>query len=74
VLDVSNIEPAHNSGMRTRVVPTLVVFVVAAGAIYSTAWIALGLLRHLIMPIVAVIIGGYLALRTFKFTGRSRAR
>jgi uncharacterized membrane protein len=58
--------------MRRRVVPSLVTFVVAAGALYLTAWIALGLLRHVVMPIVAVVIAGYLAVQVYRFTGRER--
>jgi hypothetical protein len=51
-------------------VPSAVTFVVAASAIYVTAWVAVGLLRHLVMPIVAVVIGGYLAVQVYRFTGR----
>jgi uncharacterized membrane protein len=56
--------------MRRRVVPSLVTFVVAAGGLYLTAWIALGLLRHVVMPIVAVVVAGYLAVQVYRFTGR----
>jgi hypothetical protein len=52
--------------------PTLVTFIVAAGAIYLTARVAVGLLRHLVMPIVDVVIAGYLAVQVYRFTGRDR--
>jgi len=71
---VSSVEPVRESAVRRRVLPTFVAFIVAAGAIYSTAWVALGLLRHIVMPIVAVIIAGYFAVRVFQFTGRERTR
>ena len=69
---MSDIEPAHQGKMRRRVVPSLVTFVVAAGGLYLTAWIALGLLRHVVMPIVAVVVAGYLAVQVYRFTGRDR--
>jgi uncharacterized membrane protein len=52
--------------------PSLVTFIVAAGALYLTAWVALGVLRHVVMPIVAVVIAGYLAVQVYRFTGRDR--
>jgi hypothetical protein len=48
------------------------VFVVAAVGIYLTGFLALGLLRHIVMPILAVGIAGYLSLRFYRLTGRSR--
>jgi antibiotic biosynthesis monooxygenase (ABM) superfamily enzyme len=54
------------------VVPSLVTFIVAGGAIYLSAWIAVDLLRHVVMPIVAVLIAGYLAVQVYRFTGRER--
>jgi uncharacterized membrane protein len=69
---MSDIEPAQRGPMRRRVVPSLVTFVVAAGGLYLTAWIALGLLRHIVMPIVAVVVAGYLAVQVYRFTGRER--
>jgi hypothetical protein len=69
---VSSVEPARQSLVKRRVVPALVVFIVAASAIYATAWVALGLLRHIVMPVVAVLIAGYLAVQTYRFTGRHR--
>lgn len=52
--------------------PSVVTFVVAAGLIYLTAWVAIGLLRHVVMPIVAVVIAGYLAVQVYRFTGRHK--
>ena len=69
---MSSVEPARQSSVRRRVLPALAVFVVAAGAIYATAWVALGLLRHIVMPVVAVVIAGYLAVQVYRFTGRHR--
>ncbi len=69
---MSSVEPARQSLVKRRVVPALVVFIVAASAIYATAWVALGLLRHIVMPVVAVLIAGYLAVQTYRFTGRHR--
>jgi uncharacterized membrane protein len=54
------------------VAPTIATFIVAAGVIYLTAWVSLGLLRHLVMPVVAVVIAGYLAVQVYRFTGRDR--
>jgi uncharacterized membrane protein len=69
---MSNIESARRGPVRRRVVPTLVTFIAAAGVIYLTAWVSLGLLRHLVMPVVAVVIAGYLAVQVYRFTGRDR--
>ena len=69
---MSDIESARRGKIRRRVMPSLVTFIVAAGGLYLTAWIALGLLRHVVMPIVAVVIAGYLAVQVYRFTGRDR--
>jgi CRISPR/Cas system-associated exonuclease Cas4 (RecB family) len=69
---MSSIESANRGSLRRRVVPTLVTFIVAGGVIYLTAWIAVDLLRHVVMPIVAVLIAGYLAVQVYRFTGRER--
>ncbi len=69
---MADIESARRGQLRRRVVPSLVTFIVAAGGLYLTAWIALGLLRHVVMPIVAVVIAGYLAVQVYRFTGRDR--
>ena len=69
---MTNIEPAQRGAMRRRVAPALVTFFVIAGAVYLTAWVAVGRLRHLVMPIVAVVIAGYVALQVYRFTGKDR--
>jgi uncharacterized membrane protein len=69
---MSDIESARRGQIRQRVVPSLVTFIVAAGALYLTAWVAIGVLRHVVMPIVAVVIAGYLAVQVYRFTGRDR--
>jgi uncharacterized membrane protein len=69
---MSDIESARRGKIRRRVMPSLVTFIVAAGALYLTAWVALGVLRHVVMPIVAVVIAGYLAVQVYRFTGRDR--
>src|ERR1019366_3012303 len=69
---MSDIESARRGQIRRRVMPSLVTFIVAAGALYLTAWVALGVLRHVVMPIVAVVIAGYLAVQVYRFTGRDR--
>jgi len=65
----SDVEPVRRRPLRRRVVPTLVTFLVVAGAVYASAWVALGLLRHVVMPIIAVVVGGYLAVQVYRFTG-----
>ena len=62
--------PRHGV-VRQRAVPTLVTFLVVAGGVYATAYLALSLLRHVIMPIVAVVAGVYAARLVFRMTGRS---
>lgn len=69
---MSSNESANRGSLRRRVVPSLVTFIVAGGAIYLSAWIAVDLLRHVVMPIVAVLIAGYLAVQVYRFTGRER--
>ena len=41
-----------------------------AGAVYATAFVALALLRHVVMPIVAIVAGVYAARLVFRVTGR----
>jgi hypothetical protein len=69
---MSNTESVHRGPLRRRLMPAVVTFFVAAAAIYLTAWVAVGLLRHIVMPILAVVIAGYLAVRVYRFTGRER--
>lgn len=63
---------AEQGVVRRRGVPTLVTFLVVAGGVYATAYLALSLLRHVVMPIVAVVAGVYAARLVFRMTGRSR--
>jgi fatty acid desaturase len=62
--------PEHGA-LRRRAVPTLVTFLVVAGAVYATAFVALALLRHVVMPIVAIVAGVYAARFVFRLTDRS---
>lgn len=61
--------PEHGA-LRRRAVPTLVTFLIVAGGVYATAFVALALLRHVVMPIVAVVAGVYAARFVFRMTGR----
>ena len=66
-----SIERSREPGaVRRRAVPTVVTFLVVAGAVYATAFVALALLRHVVMPIVAVVAGVYAARFVFRVTGR----
>ena len=69
-----SIERSPQQGaLRRRAVPTLVAFLVVAGGVYATAFVALALLRHVVMPIVAIVAGVYVARMVFRHTGRSGA-
>lgn len=57
--------------LRHRLVPATVTFLVAAAAIYGTAYLAISVIRHIVMPIAAVIIAFYLARGVFRYSGRS---
>jgi uncharacterized membrane protein YdbT with pleckstrin-like domain len=67
----SSIEPSRKASLKRRLVPSAVVFVVAAVGIYATVWLTLGLLRHVVMPIIAVVVAGYLAVQVYRRTGRA---
>lgn len=69
---MSSIEPSRGASLTRRVVPSAVVFIVAAVGVYAMAWLALGLLRHIVMPIIAVVIAGYLAVQVYRLTGHTR--
>jgi hypothetical protein len=71
---VSNIEPARGGSLKERFVPSAVVFVGAGIAVYATVWLALGTLRHVVMPILAVFVAGWLAQKVWRLTGRSSTR
>jgi hypothetical protein len=72
VRSVANIEPDRRGVARRRFLPSVVTFIVAGGALYATAWVALGLLRHVVMPVVAVVVAGYLAVQVYRFSGRQK--
>ncbi|HZU71934.1 MAG TPA: hypothetical protein VE990_04110 [Acidimicrobiales bacterium] len=59
----------HDRSLAQRVVPATVSFFVVAGGIYATAWLALAVLRHVIMPVVALVVGFYVARMVFRATG-----
>jgi len=63
----------HHGAVRRRAVPSLVAFLVVAGGVYATAFVALAVLRHVIMPILAIAAGVYAARSVFRLTGRSGA-
>ena len=64
--------PQHGA-VRRRAVPSLVAFLVVAGGVYATAFVALAVLRHVIMPILAIAAGVYAARLVFRMTGHSSA-
>lgn len=57
--------------VRHRLVPAAVTFVVVAGAVYATAFVTLAILRHIIMPVLAVVVAVYAARAVFRLSGRS---
>lgn len=66
-----SIEPARKPGaLRQRAVPALVAFLVVAIGVYATAFVTLALLRHVIMPIVAIAAGLFAARVVFRLKGR----
>ena len=67
-----NIEPAeHKTPGRARRVPSVVTFVVAGAAVYATAWVALGILRSIVMPVLAIIVAWVLARMVWRHSGGS---
>ncbi len=60
--------------VRHRLMPSVVTFLVAAGAVYVTAYLAIGIIQHVVMPILAVLVGGYLATVVFRHTGNDQGR
>ena len=49
------------------------VFVVVAVGIYLTAYLAIGLIQHVVMPILAVVVAAYLARLVYRFLGGGTA-
>ncbi|HET9731397.1 MAG TPA: hypothetical protein VFP54_01875 [Acidimicrobiales bacterium] len=61
----------HRPGaLRHRAAPTLITFLVIAGGVYATAYVAISVLRHVVMPILAVVAGVWAARWVFRVTGR----
>ena len=52
-----------------RLGPSVVTFLVVAGGVYATAYVALSVLRHVVMPIFAVAAGLYAARLIFRMRG-----
>lgn len=72
---MSSIEPTeHKTPVRERLVPSVMTFVIAGAAVYATAWVALGILRHIVMPILAVIVAWVFARAVWRRTGGSSSR
>lgn len=66
----AHITPTSSHGVvRHRVVPSLVTFVVAAVGIYLTAYLAIGLIQHIVMPVLAVAVAAWLAVQVWKLRG-----
>ena len=64
----------HQHGVvRQRVVPSVVTFLVAAVGIYLTAYLAVGIIQHIVMPILAVGVAGWLAVQVYRHTGDGAA-
>lgn len=55
-----------------RLLTSVVIFLVVAGAVYATAWVTLFLLRQVVMPAISVIVAGYLAVKAYQVQGRSQ--
>ncbi len=56
---------------RHRLAPAVIVFFVAAAGVYFTAFLALSVLRHIVMPVLAVAVGAYLATVAYRLSGRN---
>lgn len=70
----THISPSSRQGgvVRHRVVPSVVTFLVAAVGIYLTAYLAIGIIQHIVMPILAVGVGGWLAVQVWRHLGEDR--
>jgi hypothetical protein len=60
--------------VKQRVVPTAVVFVGVAVGVWLTALLALGTLRHIVIPILAVLVAWWLAQKVWHVTGGESRR
>jgi hypothetical protein len=56
--------------LRHRLMPAALTFLVVAVGIYLTAYAAIGIIQHIVMPILAVLVGGWLSFQVYKRTGR----
>jgi hypothetical protein len=71
---VSNIEPVRGGSLKQRFVPSAVVFVGVAVGVWLTTLLALGTLRHIVVPILAVLVAGWLAQKVWRLTGGPSTR
>jgi large-conductance mechanosensitive channel len=67
---VSELEPKHKRSVSSRLVPSAITFVVVAVVIYVCGAIAASLVRHILIPIIAVGVGGYMSVHLYRFLGR----
>lgn len=57
-----SIEPSRNRlPVHRRLGPAAIAFLAVAVGVYFTAFLAVSLLRHIIMPVLAVAAGAYVA-------------
>lgn len=71
--DGSKLAPRDGGGVtRHRIVPSVATFLVVAGGIYVTAYLAIGIIQHIVMPILAVVVAGWLAVQVYRYTGGER--
>ena len=66
---MSTVQRRAKGRLRRRLAPSFAVFVIVAGGIYVTSYVALAVLRHVVMPILAVSVAGYLAVHVYRFLG-----
>lgn len=52
-----------------RLTTSVGVFVVVAVGIYLTAFLAMGLIQHVVMPILAVVVAAYVAREVYRRSG-----
>jgi hypothetical protein len=51
-------------------VPSVITFLVVTGLIWGASAAAIALIRHVLLPVIAVFVGGYLAVHLYRFLGR----
>lgn len=74
MVNAVSIEPVHRGSLKQRFVPSAAVFLAAGVGVYLTVYLALGVLRHIVMPVLAVLVAGWLAQKTWRLTGRRSSR